>query len=117
MITFKKFGETFKIRNDDWKKMKKRFDLDVASWSRLDGEYEIRVDCPLCERYNCDTCPLRGFATENEVSCIVFLSKIFKPMYFGTAEERLCWRRFANKKARKQLDKMRRMMDKIEASQ
>ena len=117
MITFKKFGKEIKIRNDDWKKLKKRFDSDVAFWSSLDGEYVISVDCPLCTRYNCETCPFREFETDDEVSCLVFLKKIFKPMYFDAGEERLYWSKDKNKKACKQLAQMQRMMAKIEASQ
>ena len=119
MIIFKKFGETIRIRKDDWKKLKKRFDPDIAFWSSLKGEYEIVVDCPLCIRYGCDNCPFQEFETEtdNEVGCIVFLKKVFKPMYFGAGDGRLYWSRDKNKKARKQLTQMQRMMDKIEASQ
>ena len=117
MIIFKKFGETIRIRNDDWKMLKKRFDPDIAFWSSQENEYEIVVDCPLCDRYVCNFCPLGEFETDDEVSCMVFLKKIFKPMYFDAGEERLCWSRDKNKKARKQLAHMQRMMDKIEASQ
>lgn len=119
MITFKKFGKTIKIRNNDWKKLKERFDARKAYW---DGEqYLILTSCPLCDRYftRCAECPFWAFKQYGvgSVACVDFLEKLFKRMYLNPGTDGLSWSRHANKLARKQLGQILKMMDKIEASQ
>jgi len=115
MIAFKEFGKTVKIRNDDWKKMRERFDVDKAWWDG--GYYKISTSCPVCDRYVCPNCPFHVFVTKDELGCINFLEKLLKPMHFGAGNEEISWSKSKNKLARKQLGQILKMMDKIEASQ
>lgn len=115
MITFEKFGKTIKIRNDDWKKLRERFDATKAKWDG--GHYEILMSCPVCDRYMCPDCPFHVFVIEDELGCINFIEKLFKPMHFTPGNEEISWSKNENKLARKQLGQLLKMMDKIEASQ
>jgi len=118
MIKFEKFGKTIEIRNDDWEKLKERFNLENAEWDSLGENYLITGDCPLCIRYDCETCPFSVFLPDKEeLSCVEFLRELCKPMYFDPGHHRITWSRQANKLARKQLGQLLKMMDKIEASQ
>lgn len=118
MITFEKFGKTVKIRNDDWKNMKQRFDVDNAEW---DGEsYSISVKCSTCIRhkYRCSGCVFWVFKGNNNSSaCLDFLKGFVKPLYFNLGIEEIIWSKRQNKVARKQLGQILKMMDKIEKSQ
>ena len=120
MITFKKFGETIRIRNDDWEKLKERFDANKAKWNFTMEDYRINKDCSLCNRYktllgNCGSCPFVVFSSDN--GCMDFFKKLFKPMRFKVGSMAVHWPKQANKLARKQLGQILKMMDKIEASQ
>lgn len=118
MITFKKFGKTIKIRNNDWKKLRERFDVENVEWNSLVENYSIMGDCPLCIRYNCETCPFSVFPPDKEeLSCMEFLIELCKPVYFDPGPHGISWSRQANKLARKQLGQLVKMMDKIGASQ
>ena len=120
MIKFEKFGKTIKIRKDDWKKLKERFDANKAKWDFVMEDYRISKDCSLCNRYKtlfgaCGSCPLAVFGSDT--GCMDFLKKIFKPMRFKVGSMAVHWPKRANNLARKQLGQILRMMDKIEASQ
>ena len=119
MITFKKFGETVRIRNDDWKKLRERFDAGKAKWDEFWKRYRINVSCSVCNKYNCPRCPFYVFKFEDTTipGCTQLLGKLFKPLYFKPDRHAVCWSRQANKLARKQLGQILKMMDKIEASQ
>ena len=118
MIKFEKFGKTIKIRNDDWKKLKKRFDAKKAEWEALREEYFIWMKCSLCEsyRHRCKICPFSEFYAD-ENGCIEFLDRLFKPRRFEVGRVSVSWPRQANKIARKQLGQILKIMDEIEASQ
>lgn len=115
MITFKKFGKTVKIRNDDWKKLKERFDADRAKWVEYRDGYFISVACSLCKRYQCGNCPFNKFA--DNYGCTEFLDTLFKPRRFKVGGITVSWFKQQNKLARKQLGQILKMMDKIEKSQ
>lgn len=121
MITFEKFGKTIKIRNDDWKKLKKRYDTEKAEWFDAYSVYEIKETCPLCETYHslCSSCPFGEFDEENDdhSPCVIFMLKLFKEIHFQAGIEEITWSKRQNKLARKQLGQILKMMDKIEASQ
>lgn len=117
MITFKKFGKTVKIRNDDWRRLRERFNPKNAVYDGSEGRYKIRRKCSLCSRYDkCDGCPLDQFGDDG---CIFFFAKIFRDginFEHGNVT-RIAWDKEDDKKAKKQLNRLQRMMDKIEASQ
>lgn len=120
MITFKKFGKTIKIRNDDWKKLKERFDANNAKWDRMMEDYRIAEACSLCNRHktlfgNCGSCPFVVF--DSDSGCLDFFKKLFKLMKFKIGSENVNWSKRSNKLAREQLGQLLKMMDKIEASQ
>ena len=120
MITFKKFGKTIKIRNDDWKNLRKRFSADKAKWDRFMKDYRITEECSLCNRYKtifgeCGSCPFTVFDSDN--GCMDFLKKLFKPTKFKVGSMAVHWAKRQNNLARKQLGQLQKMMDKIEASQ
>ena len=120
MITFKKFGKTVKIRNDDWKKLKERFDAANAKWDYIMGDYRISEVCSLCERYKtlfgaCGSCPFVKFGSDT--GCMDFFKKVFKSMRFTVGSLAVHWPKQQNKLARKQLGQLQKMMGKIEASQ
>jgi len=117
MIIFKKFGKTIKIRNDDWRKLRERFNPKNAVLNVDSCEYEIKRKCPLCSRYAfCDGCPFDEFG---EYGCISFLERIFpNEEDFDTSDRtKIGWWQNCNKEATKQLTKIQKMMDKIEESQ
>ncbi len=118
MIVFKRYGHTFRIRNDDWKGLRTRFNPDNA---RLIGSlWSIEKKCLLCKKYrrvdgsviNCGECP---FAVIERFGCLTFLDKIIKRKYFNAhAQEDVWWKKKYNKKARQQLWRLQKKMDKIE---
>ena len=120
MITFEKFGKTIKIRNNDWKKLRERFDANKADWNFLMKDYRIFTACSLCNRYktrfnSCGSCPFTAF--NSDTGCIDFFKKLFKPCMFKVGFRSVNWPKRQNKLARKQLGELQKMMDKIEASQ
>ena len=121
MIKFEKFGETIKIRNDDWTNLRKRYDVEKAEWDGAWSVHTINETCPLCETYHslCSSCPFGEFDEENndQSGCVVFMLKLFKHLYFDAGLEDVGWSKRNNKLARKQLGQMLKMMDEIEASQ
>ena len=118
MIVFKKFGKTIKIRNDHWKKLRARFDPENAVLGD-DGCYDIERDCPFCDMYldvECSGCPFEPFG---RTGCIDFIDMVFpKGQLFESGDCTLVWwEEYYDKKARRQLNRLQKMMDKIEAEQ
>jgi hypothetical protein len=115
MITFKKFGETIKIRGDHWKRLRARYNPEKA---KLDDEvYAISVSCPFCNKYSCKKCPFGVFG--DEYGCYTFFERFF-PMgkeFDSDDITQVDWYEEDDKQARRQLARLQRMMDKIEASQ
>ena len=119
MIVFKKFGETIKIRNDHWKRLRARYNPENATLNTKKGYYEIKRMCPFCNVYNdeCDGCPFEEFG--GEYGCLEFFERLFRG---GTRFDHglidiVTWDEYEDKEARKQLNRLQAMMDKIEASQ
>ena len=118
MIIFVKFGETIKIRNDHWKRLRARFNPENAVLNEDDERYEIRRTCPFCSAYyECKGCPLEEF--DGKYGCFPFFEKVFK----GDTEfdhddiTKIYWDEDFDKEARRELHKLQKMMDKIETSQ
>lgn len=116
MIVFERFGHTFKIRNDDWKNLRERFNPKNAveyDWESL----EIQIPCSLCILYDsgrcCRGCPFFSFGN-NGNGCLNFLRKLFREPKFQTGRERLVWNTTNNSLVRRQLNRIQNIMDKIE---
>ena len=117
MIIFKKFGETIKIHNAHWKKLRARYDPENAVWIKSKEVYRIRKKCPFCDLYTeCNACPFMVFGIHG---CYEFFEQVFPSgqAFESDITTEVEWERDNDKKARKQLTKLQRMMDKIEASQ
>lgn len=113
MIVFKKFGYTFKIRNDDWKDLRKRFNPKHAV--NYGGHWRIKIACSLCERYRgFVTCPGCPFDILGEYGCEIFVDKLFRERKFGAGIRFISWNTENNASARKQLRRIQKMMDEIE---
>ena len=120
MIVFEKFGYTFKIRNDDWKKLRKRFNPDNAIlYDDLD-RYYINANCILCDRYrnnHCIKCPFDAFTLDITTilyGCSIFFGKLFRKQQFSVGTEYISWEKEVDKEARRQLKRLNKIMDKIE---
>lgn len=122
MIIFKKFDKTIEICNDHWKKLRTRYSPENAVYIKSREVYKIRKKCPFCDLYNtthgdeCNGCPFRAFGLHG---CYEFFEQVFSS---GQAFEsdviaEITWDKGDDKEARKQLTKLQKMMDKIEASQ
>lgn len=112
MIVFERFGHTFRIRNDDWKTLRKRFDIDNAI-KEYDG-WRIPISCSLCDKYDsyCPGCPIY---VDSNRSCSWFLTKLFpKMMRFETHKYSIWWDKEYNITVRRQLKRMQEIIDKIE---
>ncbi|GAH20404.1 unnamed protein product [marine sediment metagenome] len=114
MIVFERFGHTFRIRNNDWKKLRERFNPKNA----VEYGYksvEIEIPCSLCMLYDsgrdCHGCPFSSFGHNG---CLDFLRKLFREPKFQTGRERLVWNIANNSLVRRQLNRMQKIMDKIE---
>ena len=122
MITFEMFGHKLKIRNDDWKKLRNRFDPDNARFCIYNDKYWIDVYCSLCQRYKdcniCGKCPFeileKNDATLGAFGCFVFFDKLFKKRVFVPSEGSVSWSKHDDREARRQLNRMQKIMDKIE---
>lgn len=76
MKTFKIKNKSFQIRNDDYKKLLKRFDIKNFS-----NNFPMvnSIPCALCKRYkNCINCPLDSFRTKQSYGCIIIIKNIIK---------------------------------------
>ena len=117
MIIFKKFGETFEIQDSHWKRLRERFNPKNAKLIVSRGMYQIRKKCPFCSTYNsCKGCPFEVF---EKYGCFDFFERIFPNgiEFDATETPTIDWDEKHDKEARKQLNRIQKMMDKIEASQ
>ena len=119
MIIFQKFGKKIKITNEDWGKLRSRFNPHNAV--RKGGKYIIEKGCPFCPKYQptvsceCKGCPLAVFSHESRLGCEKFFDKLFPNLEFNAGDiTELTWWKGCDLKARIQLYKLQRMMDKIE---
>lgn len=115
MVVFKKFGYTFRIRNDDWKQLRERFNPKNAVLVNGEG-YEIRRYCPLCSRYlKCKGCTFKKLKADIFPGCMNFFSGLYYDKKFNTNQRsEISWDKKNNKQARRQLYRLQRMMDEIE---
>lgn len=115
MITFKMFGFTYEIQDDDWKIIRDRFNLDnaIKTGAKTGAEWRIPTSCSLCDRYdsNCSTCPMQ---VTGDKGCSWFFNKLFQIKRFGTGRYSVSWSKECNAIARKQLKRLNQIMDKIE---
>ncbi len=120
MIIFKRYGHTFKIKNDDWKKLRMRFDPENARLESEFGKYYINLFCSLCSRYkrnHCIKCPFEVLEKGHpcpRFGCSVFFDKLLRFKYFSFWTGYVSWEAEVDKEARKQLKRMQKIMDKIE---
>lgn len=121
MITFEMYGEKLKIRNDDWKKLRKRLNPDNAVLDNELGRYCINVSCSLCDRYQdnyCIKCPFNAFEPAPGAAllygCSVFFGRLFREQRFSVGTSFVSWKIWVDKKARKQLKRLNEIMGEIE---
>lgn len=119
MITFKRYGKKLKIRNDDWKKLRKRFNPDNAVLDNDLDEYYINVSCSLCDRYQgnlCIECPFDVFSRTMGIlyGCSIFFGRLFREQQFSTGSDDVSWEIRDDKKTRRQLKRLNEIMDEIE---
>ena len=112
MIVFERFGYTFKVKNSDWRKLKERFDPKNATQSALSKMWRIHRDCPLCLRYpGCLGCSFEGL-------CKDFFNRIFRTCKFDAhLATEVSWMHSENFSARRQLNRIQKIMDDIENNQ
>ena len=124
MIEFKKYGKTLKIGNKHWKTFRERFNPDNAKKYR--GRYYIRIECSLCKTFkpscvsrNRTACPFYQFEANYGVGCVEFFCKLFRNgTYFRKNDvDHISWDEKNDKLARKQLMRIQKLMDEIEAQQ
>jgi len=121
MIKFTFKGYDIAIRNDDWKKLKKRFNPDNAKCN-ADGNFAIDIICSLCERYRkntvyCTKCPLDKIAYVEIFGCGEIMASIWRREYLEVSQDYIWWDKRNNKQARRQLRALLRRMEKIEQNQ
>lgn len=119
MIVFTFKGHKISIRNDDWKKLKKRFNVENAKFDTkyADTIYGINVPCPFCDRFEgaCTSCPV--VREKTGISCRKLPVSFFKKSPLSMGWSSITWHKDFNSKARCQLKAILRRMEKIEASQ
>ena len=113
MINFTFKGHKISIRNDDWKKLKERFNPENAEYIKDENRYAIKIRCDICYRSSCfSDCPL------NKVRCgedIIY--SFLRRKILGLDILCISWKKEVNSQARRQLKVILRRMEKIEASQ
>lgn len=115
MIVFKRYGHTFKIRNDDWKNLRERFNPEnVVSQPGecFPDHWKIDIPCSFCCRYHhlgCERCPIQKFG-----GCNKFFDKLFRKTKLKIGTSFVRWEKSVDKKARRQLKRLNKIMDKIE---
>lgn len=120
MIVFKRYEHTFKIRNDDWKDLRERFNYKNAI-EICYGSFRTSIPCSLCVRYgkNCKKrragimrrCPFSVF--ENS-KCEEFFDRIFRKRRFTMGRNYVYWTHPNMSSVRRQLNLIQKIMDKIE---
>lgn len=125
MIVFKRYGKTVKISNRHWKSLRRRFNPDNAVKSRLDsGGFRIWRYCLLCrEHHGCERCGLGVFGKEGGEEptrgCAIFLRRLFKnKVAFDAGDvDVVRWHKGNDAEVRRQLKRIQKLMDEIEAQQ
>jgi hypothetical protein len=115
MIVFERYGHIFRIRNDDWKNLRRRFNTENATL--VDDKYWINISCSLCKRYKsnmCINCPLEKLKTELNYGCTLFFGKLLRKREFDFYTTHIKWHKRIDEKVRGQLNRMQKIMDKIE---
>ena len=120
MIVFERFGHTFEIPDDDWKILRKRFNIDNAI-KEYDG-WKIPIPCSLCDKHDsyCPSCPMhmkiaKGGIGYAPVACSWFFDKLFPRIRrFETYKFSVSWDKKDNTTVCKQLNRMQKIMDEIE---
>jgi len=119
MINFTFRGHKISIRNDDWRKLKERFDPENAK--EENQRFLIKKGCPLCKKYrrnfSCEKCPLDKFSIELKTGCGVLINSIIPTDIIIFFESYIEWNKRNNAQARRQLKAILRRMEKIEAEQ
>ena len=121
MINFEFKGHKISICNDDWRRLKERFDVKNAEQDEFNN-WSIQIPCSLCKRYrkrfgNCGKCPLDEIRGEFLGGCANLLNSILKKEYAGFSVNEISWFPEENRQARRQLKAILRRMEKIEAEQ
>ena len=121
MITFTHKGHKVSIRNDDWGKLRRRFNPDKAKKNR-NGDYVIDIPCSLCEKHYsvksaCRECPLDKIGGFGSFGCTNLINSILRRKAFKLGFDDINWDRKENSQARRQLRAILRRMDKIEQNQ
>lgn len=122
MIVFEKFGKTVRISNRHWKSLRARFNPDNAK--KHEKQFRILRYCLLCrEHVGCERCGFYVFekwtyGTKID-GCGVFLRRLLrpKPVFYAANIEEVTWDKEHDDLARRQLMKIQKFMDKIEAQQ
>lgn len=116
MIVFKKYGHTFKIRDDDWKNIRERFNpknaVSQSAYPPFVDHWKIGISCSLCHKYhhfNCEGCPINKFG-----GCAEFFSRLFRKSVLKIGTSFVRWEKSVDEKARRQLNRVQKIMDKIE---
>ena len=122
MINFTFKGHKISIRNDDWRKLKERFNVERAE-KDMSG-YRIRKLCSICKRYylrdasdSCENCPFHEIPHSLCEPCMVILNSLFVVNKFESTINYIRWIKCDNRQARRQLKAILRRMEKVEASQ
>ena len=118
MIVFKRYGKTVKISNRHWKSLRARFNPNKAE-TYFDN-FQILKDCLLCKEHEaCDRCGFGEFAVGEIVGCINFFRLLFKGKSVLITEnlDKVMWKRRNNALAVEQLNRIQKLMDKIEGEQ
>ena len=119
MITFTHKGCKASIRNDDWKKLKERFNPDNAR--KVGDFWSMDLPCSLCMRYKddnkCTRCPLSCMEDEFRRGCGSLVKSLFPALAVELFEDGLKWSLKDNRKAHRQLKAIIRRMEKIEQNQ
>lgn len=119
MIIFKRYGHTFRIRNDDWKNIRERFNpknaVSQIAFPPFVEHWKIGVPCSFCSRYRltaCEGCPIHKFG-----GCSKFFSALFRESRLKIGTLHVRWEKPNNVFAQRQLNHMQKIMDDIEKNQ
>lgn len=116
MIVFKRYGHTFKIRNDDWENIRERFNpknaISQSAYSPFIDHWKIKISCSFCLKYhhfNCEGCPIYEFG-----GCGRFFGKLFRNSKLKIGTSFVRWEKSNDIPARRQIKRLNEIMDNIE---
>lgn len=122
MIVFEKFGKTVRISNRHWQSLRRRFNPDNAE--KQSKIFIILRECLLCSKHTgCERCGFSAFEKWKNGTrfdgCAVFLRRLLKhkPAFDAGSLKEVAWYKKDDVRARKQLNKIQKFMDKVEAQQ